>query len=74
MRCYWERLGVLGPIYRLLGRGLTDREIADQLKLTEVTVHSCIAWLQHFLHCDDRAGLVFYSDSAAPERWGMRAA
>ena len=65
MRCFWEKLGVLGPIYRLVGRGLSDREIADQLKLTEVTVHSCIAWLLHFLECNNRAGLVRYA-AAAP--------
>jgi DNA-binding NarL/FixJ family response regulator len=66
MRCHWERLGVLGPIYRLASQGLSDREIADQLKLTEVTVHSCIAWLLHFLECNNRAGLVRYAAAAPP--------
>lgn len=39
MLSYWEKVGVLGPIYRLLGRGVSDPEIAGQLKLTEVNSH-----------------------------------
>lgn len=74
MRCEWEKLGVLGPIYRLVGRGLSDPAIADQLKLTEVTVHSCVAWLLHFLYCDNRAELVLYASAAPPVKWGLRAA
>ena len=30
MRCHWEKLGVLGSIYGLVGKGLSDREIADK--------------------------------------------
>ena len=74
MRCEWEKLGVLGPIYQLVGRGLSDGEIADELKLTEVTVHSCVAWLLHFLHCRDRAGVVLYASAAPPAKWGLWAA
>ena len=54
-------------------RGLSDPEIVDQLKLTEVTVHSCIAWLTHFLHFDNRAELVLYASAVRPVRWGLRA-
>ena len=42
MRVFWEELGVLGPIYRLVGWGLSDREIATKLKITESNVQSCI--------------------------------
>jgi hypothetical protein len=28
MQAVWEKLGVLGPIYRLVGEGFSDREIA----------------------------------------------
>jgi DNA-binding NarL/FixJ family response regulator len=43
MRCFWEQTGVLGPIYRALGQGLNDRDIAKKLNLTEVKVQTCIA-------------------------------
>ena len=42
MRVYWERIGMLGPIYRLVGQGFNDREIAKTLNLTEIKVHDCI--------------------------------
>ena len=65
MRCFWEQTGVLCPIYRALGQGLNDREIARKLKLTEVNVQSCIAWTVHFLNLKSRQELVLYASSAA---------
>lgn len=38
MRVVWERTGVLYPIYRLVGQGLSDGEIANELNLTELKV------------------------------------
>jgi len=35
MRTFWARLGILLPIYRPLGNGLTDTDIAGELNLTE---------------------------------------
>jgi hypothetical protein len=54
MQVFWEKIGILGPVYRLVGRGLSDSEIANDLDITEVRVHDCIDWMQHFLHCKDR--------------------
>jgi hypothetical protein len=71
MRCYWEKVGVLGPIYDLLGRGLSDHEIAQQLKITEVTVRDCTSWLMHFLKCDSWAELVQYASPLKPGTWGL---
>jgi len=65
MRCFWEQAGVLGPIYRLLGRGLNDDDIARQLNITEVNVQTCIAWIVHFLNLKDRRELVLYASGAA---------
>jgi DNA-binding NarL/FixJ family response regulator len=65
MRCFWEQTGVLGPIFRLLGQGLNDGDIANQLNLTEVKVQSCIAWILHFLNLKDRRELVAYASAAA---------
>jgi hypothetical protein len=45
MRIFWERAGVLGPVYRLAGQGLSDVDIANKLNLTEVKVADCIAWI-----------------------------
>ena len=71
MRCHWEKLGVLGPIYELVGRGLSDREIANKLNLTEVTVRGCTSWLMHFLKCDSWTELVQYASPLQPGTWGL---
>ena len=58
MRAYWERIGVLWPIYRLVGQGFNDQEIASRLNIGEVKVHGCVAWLLKFLNIPDRLDLV----------------
>jgi len=58
MRVFWEKVGVLGPIYRLLGRGFSDGEIATKLNVTESNVQSCIRWMLHFLQLTEREQLV----------------
>jgi len=58
MRVYWERIGVLWPIYRLVGQGFNDQEIANRLNITELKVHGCIDWLLKFLNIPDRLDLV----------------
>lgn len=65
MRVFWEKLGVLGPIYRLVGQGLSDGEIAGKLNLTEPTVRGCIGWILRFLQLTERKELVWYSSAAA---------
>ena len=74
MRCHWEKLGVLGPIYNLVSQGLTDREIANRLNIAEVTVRNCIAWLMHFLDFQTRAELVLYASPRQQAALGFRAA
>jgi DNA-binding NarL/FixJ family response regulator len=65
MRCFWEQTRVLGPIYRLLGQGLSDGDIASKLNLTDVKVQSCVAWILHFLNLKNRQELVVYASSVA---------
>jgi DNA-binding NarL/FixJ family response regulator len=65
MRVFWEQTGVLLPIYRLAGKGLSDCEIAAKLSITELKVQSCMAWLLHFLKMTDRNQLVGYESSSA---------
>ena len=63
MRSFWEQTGVLGPIYRMLGKGLSDNDIAMRLNLTEEKVQGCIAWLLHFLRLKNRQELVLYAST-----------
>ena len=67
MRVFWERTGVLGPIYRLAGQGLSDVDIANKLNLTEVKVRGCVTWILRFLRFTDRSQLVQYT-STLPAR------
>jgi len=64
MRIFWEKIGVLGPIYRLVGLGLNDRDIATRLNLAESRVEGCISWMLRFLEMDNRAELVLYASPA----------
>jgi DNA-binding NarL/FixJ family response regulator len=65
MRCFREQTVVLGPIYRSLGLGLNDSEIAKKLGLAEVNVQNCIAWVLHFLKVKNRQQLVLYASAGA---------
>jgi DNA-binding NarL/FixJ family response regulator len=65
MRVFCEKLGVLGPIYRLVGEGFSDGEIAGRLHLNEPVVTNCIAWMLHSFKVTDRAKLVADAFSAA---------
>jgi len=73
MRCHWEKLGVLGPIYGLFSKGISDREIANKLNLTEVTMRGCTLWLLHFLKCETRAELVLCASPLQQGMWSLRA-
>lgn len=57
MRVFWERIGVLGPIYRLVGEGFDDQQIANRLNIAETKVHDCISWMMRFFKFPDRAEL-----------------
>jgi len=65
MCSFWKQTGVLGPIYRFLGEGLNDDDIAVKLNLTVVKVQGCIAWIVHFLELKNREELVQYASMEA---------
>lgn len=65
MRSFWEQMGVLGPIYRLLAEGLNDDDIAVKLNLPEEKVQACIAWILLFLKLKHRQDLTLYASTAA---------
>ncbi|MGA8621406.1 MAG: hypothetical protein WB660_23135 [Candidatus Sulfotelmatobacter sp.] len=67
---FWERLGILLPVYRLVGRGLNDSEIANELNLTEGKVETCISWMLRFLKLTNRLELVRHACSAAQQMSG----
>lgn len=58
MRVFWEKVGILGPVFRVAGQGFRDREIAHRLNLRELNVHGCVAWVLHFLRFMDRIELI----------------
>ena len=61
MRVFWEKVGLLGPLHRLVGRGFSDRDIAEKLNISEAKVRDCVAWMLHFLGFTDRTELVRYA-------------
>jgi hypothetical protein len=69
MQCYWEKIGILGPTYRLLGRGWSNQDIATHLDRSEDLVDDCIQWLLRFLKIRTREELVFVLET---ERMPMR--
>ena len=72
MRIVWEKLGMLGPVFRLGSQGLSDSEIASRLNITEVKVRDCIAWILKFLRLTDRRELAQYA-SVRPTIWSCAA-
>jgi len=65
MRSFWEQTSVLGPIYRLVGEGLNDDDIAVKLDLTEAKVRGCVAWIIRFLELKNPQELVLCASRAA---------
>ena len=63
MRVYWDRIGVLGPIYGLVGQGFNDQEIAAKLNITETKVRGCISWMLKSFGMSDRLDLVRHAFS-----------
>jgi len=61
MRAYWERTGILVPVFRLAGQGFSDGEIASRLNTSEVNVQGCVDWIMHFLQFSDRMELIQYA-------------
>jgi DNA-binding NarL/FixJ family response regulator len=51
-------------VFRLVGRGLNDREIASTLSVTEDRVHDCVSWMLKSLHMSDRLELVRHASKA----------
>lgn len=74
MRCHWEKLGVLRPIYRLASEGLNDDIIAEKLNLREETVRGCVSWLLRFLNFKTRAELSQDASYVQSGRWALKAA
>jgi hypothetical protein len=63
MRCFWEQVGLLGPMYRLVGKGMSDPDIAKDLEVSALSVQDCIAWMLHFFKFTSRQELVLRASS-----------
>ena len=64
MKLFWEKLGMLGPINKLVGHGLSVCDIAEKLTIT-INVQGCVAWLLHFFNFSRREDLVLRASNAA---------
>ena len=62
---FWERPGIVGAVYHLVGRGLNDREIATELALTDRRTGSCVSSLLCLLNLEDRGDLFVHALAAA---------
>ena len=65
MHSFWKQTGVLGPIYRLLGEGWNDDDIAVNLNLTTVKVQGCVSWIRTFPGAEEpsRVGAIRFNGS-----------
>lgn len=61
MQVFCEKVGILGPVHRLAGQGLSDVEIAKKLGITELKVEGCVAWILHFLRFTEWTELLRYA-------------
>lgn len=57
MRVQWQSIGMLAPVYSLVGQGFNDRRIAEKLKMTEDSVHRSVSWILYFQNCRTRTDL-----------------
>lgn len=66
MRVHWEKLGILGPVYGLVGRGFSNHEISSKLNVPEDSVRRCVEWLMRFGGYSCRAELTLEAFAAIP--------
>jgi hypothetical protein len=70
MRNFWGRLGIRLPSYHLVGSGVTDKDVASQLNLTDDKVENCISLMLQFLELSNGLELVQRACSAARQMSG----
>ena len=68
MKVHWKKLGILGPVYRLIGRGFSNDEIAGKLNISEENVRRCVDWLSRFGSNYSRAELEAFAEIPADEQ------
>ena len=66
MRVHWEKLGILGPVYGLVGRGFSNDEISSKLNVSESNVRRCVEWLMRLGGHSCRAELTLEAFAAIP--------
>ena len=73
MRSHWEKLGILGLVYGIVGRGFSDGEIAGILGISEDKVRQCVRWLLRFESHSSRAELALEALASIPTHHGREA-
>lgn len=63
MQVFWEKVGILGSVYRLASEGRTNREIAVGLGIREIKVEGWVARILQFLKFTNRPELLEYASS-----------
>ena len=58
MQVFCEKVGILGPVHRLAGQGLSDVEIAKKFGITELKVEGCLDIVFSAFHRADRTATV----------------
>ena len=64
----WQKLGILGPVYRLIGRGFSNDEIAGKLNISQENVRRCVDWLTRFGPDYSRAELEAFAEISTDEQ------
>lgn len=64
----WQKSGILGPVYRLIGRGFSNDEIAGKLNISQENVRRCVDWLTRFGSDYSRAELEAFAEISTDEQ------
>jgi hypothetical protein len=68
--CLLGKVGALGPVYRLVGQGFSDRDVAKKLHLTELSVQA----LHSLDIADDNASVARSANARAAGQLPLRIA
>ena len=68
MKVHWKKFGILGPVYRLIGRGFSNDEIAGKLNISQENVRRCVDWLTRFGPDYSRAELEAFAEISTDEQ------
>jgi hypothetical protein len=65
MHVFRERTGILGPVYRPVGKGFSDADLAKRINPTEARAEGCVSWMLHLLDFNRRRQLEIHADATS---------